>query len=95
MCPTIVLKDDKPYLLIGASGGPLIITATLQTIINTLVFRLDVARAVASQITSRIACRAEANIDRFIELFDESDFERAADGRIDVIQFLTERAFTR
>ena len=33
MTPTIVLKDDKPYLLIGASGGPRIITSVLSVLI--------------------------------------------------------------
>ncbi len=36
MCPTIVLKDDKPYLLIGASGGPRIISSVLNVMLNLL-----------------------------------------------------------
>ncbi len=36
MSPTIVLRDGEPYLAVGASGGPRIITATLQTILNVI-----------------------------------------------------------
>ena len=48
MSPTIVLRDGRARLAVGASGGPLIITGTLQTMLNTLVFDLDVDRAVKS-----------------------------------------------
>jgi gamma-glutamyltranspeptidase/glutathione hydrolase len=48
MSPTIVLADGKPRLALGASGGPLIITATLQTLLNALVFSMDVGEAVSS-----------------------------------------------
>jgi gamma-glutamyltranspeptidase / glutathione hydrolase len=34
MTPTIVLKDGRPVLLAGASGGPRIITATIQTVLR-------------------------------------------------------------
>lgn len=40
MSPTIVLKDGKPVLAVGAAGGPRIITSTLQLIINTLDYGL-------------------------------------------------------
>lgn len=36
MSPTIVMKDGKPVLSVGAAGGPRIITSTLQLIINNL-----------------------------------------------------------
>ena len=36
MSPTIVLKDDKPILAVGAAGGPTIITQTLLAIIHTI-----------------------------------------------------------
>lgn len=34
MTPTIILKDGRPVLLAGASGGPRIITATIQTVLR-------------------------------------------------------------
>lgn len=36
MSPTIVLKDDKVHLLIGASGGPRIITSVLNVMLQIL-----------------------------------------------------------
>ncbi len=48
MSPTIVLADGKPRLAVGASGGPLIITATLQTLLNTLVFSMDAGEAISA-----------------------------------------------
>ncbi len=36
MAPTIVLKDGKPYLLLGASGGPLIISSVLNVLLAVL-----------------------------------------------------------
>ena len=38
MSPTIVLKDGKPILTVGAAGGPTIITQVLQAVINYVVF---------------------------------------------------------
>ncbi len=47
MSPTIVLKDGKPVLALGAAGGPTIITQTVQNLIGIidLGLRLDVALA--------------------------------------------------
>ncbi len=36
MSPTIVLKDGEPILSLGASGGPRIITATLQVMLDVI-----------------------------------------------------------
>jgi gamma-glutamyltranspeptidase/glutathione hydrolase len=41
MSPTIVFKDGKPVLAVGAAGGPTIISQTLLTIIHTIDFGLD------------------------------------------------------
>lgn len=46
MSPTIVLEDGRPILAVGASGGPRIITATLQVIVNVLDYRLPLVEAV-------------------------------------------------
>ncbi len=49
MSPTIVLSaDGEVELVAGASGGPRIITATVQSILNALVFDMNAAEAVAS-----------------------------------------------
>jgi gamma-glutamyltranspeptidase / glutathione hydrolase len=46
MTPTIILQGDRPELIVGAAGGPRIISATLQTILNVLDFRMPVKEAV-------------------------------------------------
>ena len=38
MSPTIVLKDDKPFLLLGASGGPRIISSVLNVLLGVTDF---------------------------------------------------------
>lgn len=48
MTPTIILQGDRPVLILGASGGPRIISATLQTILNVLDFQLPLKRALES-----------------------------------------------
>ena len=46
MTPTIMLDGEKPVLIVGAAGGPRIITATLQTILNVLDFSMPLRKAV-------------------------------------------------
>jgi gamma-glutamyltranspeptidase/glutathione hydrolase len=48
MTPTIVVRDDKPFLLTGGAGGSRIITAVLQTTVNAIDFGMDVGAAVAA-----------------------------------------------
>jgi len=46
MTPTIILKDGKPFLVLGAPGGPTIISAVLQVVVNVIDFHMDVQDAV-------------------------------------------------
>jgi gamma-glutamyltranspeptidase/glutathione hydrolase len=46
MSPTIVMKDDKNFLVAGSPGGSRIITTTLQVIMNVIDHRLNVQAAV-------------------------------------------------
>ncbi|MFQ5849715.1 MAG: gamma-glutamyltransferase [Candidatus Binatia bacterium] len=48
MSPTIILQEGRPILIVGASGGPRIISATLQTILNVLDFRMPLKKAVGA-----------------------------------------------
>lgn len=48
MSPTIVLKDGDVRLVVGASGGPRIITSTLQTLLHVILADMPVADAVAA-----------------------------------------------
>ena len=47
MAPMIVLKDDKPYLLLGSPGGNSIILYVAKTLIGVLDWRLDLQQAIA------------------------------------------------
>ncbi len=46
MTPTIVTKDGKLYLVLGAPGGPRIISGVLQVMLNMLDFGMNVQQAV-------------------------------------------------
>ena len=46
MSPTIILKDDKLYMVVGSPGGARIITTVLQVILNVIDYKMDIARAV-------------------------------------------------
>lgn len=47
MSPTIVLKNGRPILSVGAAGGPTIISQTLLAIIQRIDFDADLATALA------------------------------------------------
>jgi len=48
MSPTIVTKDGKVDMILGAAGGPRIITATLQSFLNRAVFGMRAQQATAA-----------------------------------------------
>jgi len=48
MTPTIVTKDGTPILCVGGAGGPTIVSATVQTIVNMVDFGMNVSAAVAA-----------------------------------------------
>ena len=48
MTPTIVMKDNKPFLVVGSPGGSTIITTTMQTILNVINFEMDIKEAVCA-----------------------------------------------
>jgi gamma-glutamyltranspeptidase/glutathione hydrolase len=46
MTPTIVLRDNKPFLVLGSPGGSTIITSVLQVILNVIDFGMNIQEAV-------------------------------------------------
>jgi len=46
MTPTIVLKNNKPYLVVGTPGGTTIITSVFQTLVNIIDFGMNADDAV-------------------------------------------------
>jgi gamma-glutamyltranspeptidase/glutathione hydrolase len=66
MSPTLVMKDGNPYMVVGASGGPTIITGTLLAILRDIQFDLSPAKnIVAPRIHHQWLPK---------KLFTESDF---------------------
>ena len=48
ICPTIMLRDDKPFIVIGAPGGTQIVMGVLQAILNAVDFGMSMSDAVAA-----------------------------------------------
>jgi len=48
MAPTIVLDNGRAIIIAGGSGGPRIITATLQSILNCLLFKMTARQAISA-----------------------------------------------
>jgi len=46
MTPTIVLKNEKPFLVVGTPGGTTIPTSVFQTIVNNIDFKMSTEDAV-------------------------------------------------
>ncbi len=46
MTPTIVLKNGKPFIIVGSPGGSTIITVVLQVILNVIDFNMDIKQAI-------------------------------------------------
>ncbi len=47
MTPTIVLKNNKPFLILGSPGGSMIITSVIQVIMNVIDFKMNIFKAVS------------------------------------------------
>lgn len=47
MTPTIVLKNGNPFMITGSPGGSVIITTTLQSILNVVIHGMNVQEAVS------------------------------------------------
>jgi gamma-glutamyltranspeptidase/glutathione hydrolase len=48
MCPSIVFRGDRPFLVIGAPGGAHIALGVMQAILNVIDFDMTIAEAVAA-----------------------------------------------
>jgi gamma-glutamyltranspeptidase / glutathione hydrolase len=51
MTPTILEKDDKLFMVIGSPGGPRIITAVFQAIVNVTEYEMSMQEAVDAKRT--------------------------------------------
>ncbi|QHK19055.1 gamma-glutamyltransferase [Pseudarthrobacter psychrotolerans] len=59
MSPTIILKDEKPFLALGSPGGSTIITTVLQTIFNRVDLDMNILDSLAAPRASQ---RNTANV---------------------------------
>ena len=48
MTPTIIFKNDEPYVILGSPGGSRIITTVLQVALNVMDHDMNIAQAVHS-----------------------------------------------
>lgn len=48
MCPTIILRNGRVYLVVGGSGGPKATTGVLQTLLNILDFGDSLSDAISA-----------------------------------------------
>ena len=72
MCPTVLSRNDKPMLAVGAPGGTTITMGVLQTILNVVDFGMSAHEAVSAprfcatsdniELTNRIFRSAEAGL---------------------------------
>lgn len=80
MCPTIILKEEKPFMVVGSPGGSTISTVVLQVILNVIDFGMNIKEAIDMP---RIHHQW---------LPDKIDYERYA-LTLDVIQSLKEKGY--
>jgi gamma-glutamyltranspeptidase/glutathione hydrolase len=48
MSPTLILKDNKPIMAVGAPGGTRIISCVLETVLNYLQYKMPIYESVAA-----------------------------------------------
>ena len=65
MSPTIILKDNKPFMLIGSPGGSTISTVVLQVILNVLDYGMDIQQAIDMPRIHHQWLPDELNYERF------------------------------
>jgi gamma-glutamyltranspeptidase/glutathione hydrolase len=101
MTPTLVLKDDKPFLVVGTPGGTTIPTSVFQTIINIIEFNMTTEDAVWKPkfhhqwLPDRLDLEKgfQAETQKALEAMGYKTYTRGAIGRTDVIKVLPNGKF--
>ncbi len=101
MTPTIVLKNNKPFLIVGTPGGTTISTSVFQTLINVIEFDMSSNDAVNKPkfhhqwLPDRIDVEKgfPINIREQLTKMGYTIFERAAIGRTELIKVLPNGKF--
>ena len=103
MTPTLVLKDNKPFLVVGTPGGTTIPTQVFQTLVNILEFNLSTEDAVYKPKfhhqwlpdTLYLEKNFSEDIKMKLEKMGHTIGERSAIGRTEVIKFIYENGKVR
>ncbi len=92
MSPTIVLKDGDVQLVVGASGGPRIISSTLETMLRTVWGGMPVDRALAAPrlhhqwLPDEVSVHGDIGNETIRYLLGRGHVVRAAKGSIGHVQ---------
>jgi len=73
MSPTIIYKDDRPFMVLGAPGGVRIITGILQTILNVIDHGMTIVEAVAAP---RFDCQEVLEVEARIPSYVCAELEK-------------------
>lgn len=103
MTPTIILKDNKPFMVVGSPGGGRIITSVLQTIINVIDFNMSIKDAIDAPRFHHQWLPDEIQIEKDVFDKDMKDVLKVMGyslkeipefGRVEGILFNADRSFT-
>ncbi len=101
MTPTLVLKDNKPYIVVGTPGGTTIPTQVFQTLVNILEFNMGTEDAVYKPKfhhqwlpdVLHIEKGFAENIKTGLEKIGYTIQQRSAIGRTEIIKVLPDGKF--
>lgn len=101
MTPTLVLKNDRPYIVVGTPGGTTIPTQVFQTLVNILEFNLSTEDAVYKPKfhhqwqpdTLRIEKTFPADLKLALEKMGYVIAHRGTIGRTEIIKVLPDGRF--
>jgi gamma-glutamyltranspeptidase/glutathione hydrolase len=95
MSPTIVLKDGRPILAIGAAGGPTIISQTLLGLIGVLDFGLGLNAALASTRFHHQWSPDEVRVERSLPVAAREELKRRGHKLVEVSTLGVSQAVAR
>lgn len=101
MTPTLVLKDGKPFLVVGTPGGTTIPTSVFQTIVNVIDFNMSTEDAVNKPKFHHqwlpdvidVEKSFPADVRQALQKMGYTIKERTAIGRTEVIKVLPDGRF--
>jgi gamma-glutamyltranspeptidase / glutathione hydrolase len=101
MTPTIVLQNERPFLVVGTPGGTTIPTSVFQTIIDIIDFKMSTEDAVNKSKFHHQWLPDQIDVERIfpketkdaLQKMGYKIVERGAIGRTEVIKVLTDGSF--